>query len=519
MNFKASIAVVLITALAACGGGGDSPPPPAPAPVATGPVSIAVTPSNATDYWGYTIQMQATPKDASGASLTGQTITWTSSDTAVATVDAAGLVTLLKPGAIQVKATIGSVVSNIADVKAEGFSDVIASSLDDTCSTNEARTQIICWGNGNAIEKNRTGTTVVKTTPTPLQMGSIPTGTKIKQIAPNFHFSCALSDDGEVYCWNGTNTGANLAELGIATGTDPNLPQKILAGEKPNGVIYKQLITKRQGGACAVGSDNEIYCWGQRTAFGVVQNKPSPLPAIYTEPKRLARGYLAGGQPLVSVNSGLNGDCGIDGTGKPFCYLPSTSGDIPTLLATGAVPTNVRLTSMASNDLGDFFSALGDDGWAYTIGKGYGYNYGDGSSISALSTTQKVARVAQGVIPLTERLVSISTGGGNGATCVVSDVGSAYCWGNEASGAMGTGVSVTINQFINTPKKVVQGEIPTGVRLLKIVCGNVYCNAYASDRKIYSWGGGGVGSSTRPNLGRVGGDFTVPLEIGRISKN
>jgi hypothetical protein len=58
-------------------------------PVAT----VAVTPATATLAVGGTQQLAATPKDAAGTELTGRTVTWTSSDSAVATVSSAGLIT------------------------------------------------------------------------------------------------------------------------------------------------------------------------------------------------------------------------------------------------------------------------------------------------------------------------------------------------------------------------------------------------------------------------------------------
>ena len=62
---------------------------PAPAPVA----SVSVSPASATLQIGQTVQLTATPKDANGNPLTGRTITWGSSNTAVATVTGSGLVT------------------------------------------------------------------------------------------------------------------------------------------------------------------------------------------------------------------------------------------------------------------------------------------------------------------------------------------------------------------------------------------------------------------------------------------
>src|SRR5205085_2223767 len=51
-------------------------------PVAT----VDVTPPSASVQAGQTVQLTATPKDANGAPLSGRTVTWSSSNTAVATV-------------------------------------------------------------------------------------------------------------------------------------------------------------------------------------------------------------------------------------------------------------------------------------------------------------------------------------------------------------------------------------------------------------------------------------------------
>src|SRR6266498_6085269 len=55
--------------------------------------SVEVAPATASVPVGGTAQLTATPKDAAGNLLTGRTVTWQSSDAAVASVDASGLVT------------------------------------------------------------------------------------------------------------------------------------------------------------------------------------------------------------------------------------------------------------------------------------------------------------------------------------------------------------------------------------------------------------------------------------------
>jgi len=67
--------------------------------------SVSVTPSSATVPVGSTLQLTATPKDATGSPLTGRTVTWASSNTSVATVSATGLVTGQVAGTAIITAT------------------------------------------------------------------------------------------------------------------------------------------------------------------------------------------------------------------------------------------------------------------------------------------------------------------------------------------------------------------------------------------------------------------------------
>src|SRR5205809_377018 len=72
-----------------------------PVPVAT----VAVTPASASVDEGKTVQLTATPKDAAGNPLSGRVVTWTSSNTAAATVSSSGLVTGKVAGAAAITAT------------------------------------------------------------------------------------------------------------------------------------------------------------------------------------------------------------------------------------------------------------------------------------------------------------------------------------------------------------------------------------------------------------------------------
>jgi hypothetical protein len=104
--------VLLLFSIAAC----DSPSAPAVArpnnpqtPPVVVPASIVINAPTANLQVGGTTQLSATVLDNTGAVMTGQTITWSTSNAGVAAVSNAGLVTALTAGAAQIAAAVGTV--------------------------------------------------------------------------------------------------------------------------------------------------------------------------------------------------------------------------------------------------------------------------------------------------------------------------------------------------------------------------------------------------------------------------
>src|SRR5205814_401065 len=79
---------------------GDTPTgPPQPAVA-----SVSVNAATNSLVVGETIQLTAGVKDQAGAALTGRTVTWASSSSAVATVSASGLVAAVSSGSATITA-------------------------------------------------------------------------------------------------------------------------------------------------------------------------------------------------------------------------------------------------------------------------------------------------------------------------------------------------------------------------------------------------------------------------------
>ncbi len=101
-----------------CGGddtSGPAPGPPPPPPTATVPARITLEPEEVAVVAGDTIRVRARVLNDRAQPISDAVVTWASSDPAVATVDATGLVTGLKEGHASLTATSGP-VSNTAPV-------------------------------------------------------------------------------------------------------------------------------------------------------------------------------------------------------------------------------------------------------------------------------------------------------------------------------------------------------------------------------------------------------------------
>ncbi|GIT52549.1 MAG: hypothetical protein Ct9H300mP15_27620 [Gemmatimonadota bacterium] len=94
--------------LLACGDGGTTPtsPPTPPTPVATS-ITLSAT-SLSFSSVGSTTQLSATVKDQNDATMSGASVTWSSSSASVATVSSSGLVTAVANGTATITATSGS---------------------------------------------------------------------------------------------------------------------------------------------------------------------------------------------------------------------------------------------------------------------------------------------------------------------------------------------------------------------------------------------------------------------------
>ena len=101
-------AVLAVVALTKGCGDGDSPAAP-PTPEPARPTTVTVSPAtHELTALGATVQLSAEVRDQNARVMAGATVTWTSSASSMATVDASGLVTAAGNGTATITASVGS---------------------------------------------------------------------------------------------------------------------------------------------------------------------------------------------------------------------------------------------------------------------------------------------------------------------------------------------------------------------------------------------------------------------------
>ena len=102
-------AVLAVLAQVAGCGDGATEPPPQPPPDPPRPTTVTVSPATSQlTALGETVQLTASVRDQNGQAMAGATVTWVSSESAVATVDASGLVTAAGNGTATITASAGT---------------------------------------------------------------------------------------------------------------------------------------------------------------------------------------------------------------------------------------------------------------------------------------------------------------------------------------------------------------------------------------------------------------------------
>ena len=350
------------------------PPPPPPAPVA----STSVAPSSGAVQVGSTIQFTATTRDAAGNILTGRTITWSSNQPAIATVNANGLASGVSAGTATLVAT------------SEGVSG--SGTLSVTTAPPPPPPPV--------------ATVAVSPNPTSVQAG------QTVQLAATLRDANGNVLSGRPITWTTSNAGiATVSSSGVVTGVAAGGPVTITATSEGRSGTSSVTVTQVPVATVAVAPPSGSVVAGQtlqltatlRDAAGnVLTGRPitwssSATGTATVSGSGLVTGVAAGGPITVTATSGgQSGTSSITVTAPPPPPPPApvatvTLGPPSASISTGQ---SVQLTATLRDAAGNVLTgrtiswASGNTAVATVSGSGLVAGVSAGGPVTITATSE-----------------------------------------------------------------------------------------------------------------------------------
>ena len=335
---------------------------------------------------------------------------------------------------------------------------------------------LYCWGNnqygqigdGTNCESNNyaNGCNGVGGRSVPIEV-SLPIGRTATAVTTGATHTCAIMDDGSVWCW-GSNSNGKLGVGNSSSGT-PSwtfTPQQVLLPSERTAIA----ISSGYHHSCAVLDNNSIVCWGLNDHY-----------------------------QLGNWNSGFS--------------------TIPTHVSTSQ---GLSFNSIASGKYHN--CAITNDNNAYCWGQNYYYQLGDATSTyRGDSATLKLV-----TLPVGRQAMGLSLG--EYSSCSILDDESSYCWGNDYANQLNTQYECQSGDYSNgctdgyrsTPAESIS---PIGRSYIAIFRGASHACMAVDNGGIYCFGyngGGPLGNGSTngngPNYVHIGYNLSV-LTSDRDSDN
>jgi alpha-tubulin suppressor-like RCC1 family protein len=303
--------------------------------------------------------------------------------------------------------------------------------------------------------------------------------------------STCLLKTGRAYCSGGNVYG----EVGDGTTVTRTRPVPVVS----SGVladVYLVQIASGGGHTCALSNTGRAFCWGLNLAGelgdGTTANHSFPV-AVNTS------GVLAG-VTLIQITAGSDHSCALSTAGRAYCWGANQNGQLgdgtttprltPVAVSSAGVLAGVSLVQIRAGSANT--CVLSSAGRAYCWGDNSSGGLGDGSTVSR---TQPVAVDASGVLAGV-RLVQIDPGE---HSCALSDNLRAFCWGRNDFGQVGDGTTTTRLRPVTVLANVVLGD----VGLAQVATGYLHSCVLTTQGRAYCWGANYEGGQLGDGSGRL----------------
>lgn len=318
-----------------------------------------------------------------------------------------------------------------------------------------------CWGENSSGQSGKSPT---KTTE-PVEVKGVPG--KIRFLAGSFSRTCAVNDTGEVYCWGAASfdNGSGLDPKTLV----PGVPYKIPFAEKVRSIGMGDSQT------CLVTQGNKVYCWGSgynyKLGTGTIDTAPTATDAVWVN-------AIGGHVAVDGMSQGMK-TCGIDEKHSLRCWGGSS-------VAEQAKPAEKKL----AKELNGFKATQLHGGYTRVCsifskkndGKAVcwdnnNYSAGTGKATQPWDDTQAMTGVFQ----------PVSVAAGYMADCLVQLDGVVKCTGVD------TLAGYSANEMVGKPINYTPAAIPFDQGALKVVGGGAHFCARFDDLSVGCWGNNASG--------------------------
>jgi alpha-tubulin suppressor-like RCC1 family protein len=270
--------------------------------------------------------------------------------------------------------------------------------------------------------------------PTLVQQGDLPIGAYFESISAGYHYTCAISNQDQAYCWGYGLYGV----LGQSNTTSYPLPKKVKTISDGGSFVMPdnvKQISANINHTCAISSDNMVYCWGINSSGQIGDNTTTSRYA----PTRI---YGVSGTVFTQVEAAYHSTCALTDVGQIYCWGYNQHGElgngtsnnssVPILVAGGITFSKMGTATLfrANNSTYYYnFCAISDVGVGYCWGYGYLGNGGSSSSNIPIQikTVSNGGIMPDSIVSITTFQVDIQTSNG----CAVSIDSKLYCWGSN----------------------------------------------------------------------------------------
>ncbi|BDR53951.1 hypothetical protein KIMH_00620 [Bombiscardovia apis] len=320
---------------------------------------------------------------------------------------------------------------------------------------------IYAWGNNSS---NQLGDESTVTRRAPVRVHT-PVGVTFTSIAasPKSDYTMAVGSDGKAYAW-GSNRYGLLSNGGNRDNTKPEeyiLPAGVKAVEVAAGIRHSLVLSQ----------DGKVYATGVNY-YGEVANNTN-VNTYYTA----IPVSLPAGKTFVHIAAGEYFSLALSSDGQLYSWGYNNNGRLGDGDITEhadprpvSLPPGVSFTQIAAQH--DYAAAIGDDNNVYTWGSNVKGQLGTGDT----TPRRKPTKIT---LPGSAKAASVATGESH--TLALTTTGSAYAWGNDWYGQLGTGNSV--DQLSPTPLSGVGNNTFT-----TISAGYDHSLAVNTAGDMYAWG-------------------------------